>query len=118
MEALGWAMPNINSVAPGAVGIPWLKTLDMRVSWPFKIKDRVTLEPSASAFNVFNFVNLFAAGNLPAASLLPGQNGLLAPNVVGGVTSDASTPFRTSFQSGTYSLGAPRQFEFGLRISF
>ena len=118
MEALGWAMPNINSVAPGAVGIPWLKTLDMRVSWPIKIKDRVTLEPSASAFNVLNFVNLFSSGNLPAASLLPGQNGLLAPNVVGGVTSGASTPFRTSFQSGTYSLGAPRQFEFGLRISF
>jgi hypothetical protein len=118
MEALGWAMPNINSVAPGAVGIPWLKTLDMRVSWPIKIKDRVTIEPSASAFNVLNFVNLFAPGNLPAASLLPGQNGLLAPNVVGGVTSSTSTPFRTSFQSGTNSLGAPRQFEFGLRIIF
>jgi hypothetical protein len=118
MEALGWAMPNINSVTPGAVGIPWLKTLDLRVSWPVKIKDRVTVEPSASVFNVLNFVNLFAAGNLPAASLLPGQNGLLAPNVLGGVTSSTSTPFRTSFQSGTYALGAPRQFEFGLRVTF
>jgi hypothetical protein len=92
--------------------------MDMRVAWPIKIKDRVTIEPSASVFNVLNFVNLFQPGNLPGASLLPGQNGLLAPNVLGGVTAGGSTPFRAGFQSGTYALGAPRQFEFGLRISF
>ena len=49
----------------------------------------------------------------------PGSGAYLAPNVVGGVTPGSSlTPFRASFQSGTYALGAPRQFEFGLRISF
>jgi hypothetical protein len=42
----------------------------------------------------------------------------LAPNAVGGVTGPGLTPFRASFQSGTYALGAPRQFEFGLRIAF
>jgi hypothetical protein len=119
MAALGWILPQLGSVAPGALGIPWLKSLDLKASWPLKIKERVTIEPSASVFNVFNFTNAFLPGNLPGASLLPGQNGLLAPNVLGGVTPGASfTPFRASFQSGTYALGAPRQFEFGLRISF
>jgi hypothetical protein len=119
MAALGWIMPTLGSVAPHAVASPWLKSMDLRASWPIKIKDRVTVEPSASVFNVFNFANAFLPGNMPSASLLPGQNGLLAPNVVGGVAPGSSyTPFRTGFQSGTYALGAPRQFEFGLRISF
>ena len=118
MVDLGWVMPTLNSVAPNALGIPWLKSMDLRASWPIKIKERVTIEPSASVFNVFNLVNTSLPGNLPAASLLPGQNGLLAPNVVGGVTTGSMTPFRAGFQSGTYALGAPRQLEFGLRISF
>jgi hypothetical protein len=119
MAALGWIMPTLGSVAPHAVASPWLKSMDLRASWPIKIKDRVTIEPSASVFNVFNFTNAFLPGNMESSSLLPGQNGLLAPNVVGGVAPGSSyTPFRTSFQSGTYALGAPRQFEFGLRISF
>ncbi|MGB8949954.1 MAG: hypothetical protein WCC05_13170, partial [Candidatus Sulfotelmatobacter sp.] len=119
MAALGWIMPTIGSVANHALATPWLKTMDLRLSWPIKVKDRVTIEPSASVFNVFNFANAFQSGNMPSASLLPGPNGVLAPNVVGGVASGSSyMPFRTSFQSGTFALGAPRQFEFGLRISF
>jgi hypothetical protein len=119
MAALGWIMPTLASVAPHAVATPWLKTMDLRVAWPLKVKDRVTIEPSASVFNVFNFANAFQPGNMPSGSLLPGPNGVLAPNVVGGVAPGSSyTPFRTSLQSGTYALGAPRQFEFGLRITF
>jgi Carboxypeptidase regulatory-like domain len=119
MASLGWVMPTLGSVAPHAVASPWLKSLDLRASWPLKVKERVTIEPSASVFNVFNFANEFQPGNSPSASLLPGQNGLLAPNVVGGVAPGSSlTPFRAGFQSGTYALGAPRRFEFGLRITF
>ena len=119
MASLGWIMPTLGSVAPHAASSPWLKSLDLRASWPLKLKDRMTIEPSASVFNVFNFANEFLPGNSPSASLLPGQNGLLAPNVAGGVAPGSSlTPFRAGFQSGTYALGAPRRFEFGLRISF
>jgi hypothetical protein len=56
--------------------------------------------------------------------MLPGPNptlvpsGVLAPNVVGGVTNTSLTPFRAGLQSGTYAQGAPRSLEFGLRISF
>jgi hypothetical protein len=119
LTALGWVLPTLSSVAPGAVGIPWLKSLDLKASWPFKVKEGVIIEPIASVFNVFNFANAFLPGNLPGASLVPGSGAYLAPSVVGGVTPGSSlTPFRASFQSGTYALGAPRQFEFGLRISF
>src|SRR5260370_38365800 len=60
----------------------------------------------------------FLPGNLPAPSLAPASGAYLAPNVVGGVTRGSSlTPFGARFQSGTYALGAPRQFGFGLRMS-
>ena len=119
MVALGWVMPTVGSVAPYALGIPWLKSMDLRASRPIKIKERVVIDPSVSVFNVFNLVNTFLPGNLPGASLLPGQNGLLAPNVLGGVSLVSGfAPFRAGFQSGTYAMGAPRVFEFALRISF
>jgi hypothetical protein len=127
LTALGWTLPTIGSVAPGALGIPWLKSMDLKAAWPIKIKERVTIEPSASVFNVFNFANAFLPGNFPSPSLGPSDPTCLpncgatplAPSVIGGVTRGSSlTPFRASFQSGTYALGAPRQFEFGLKISF
>jgi hypothetical protein len=96
-----------------------VKSIDLKASWPLKIKDGITIEPSASIYNVFNLVNSFLPGNLPGASLLPGQNGVLAPNVLGGITSGpGAAPFRTNFQSGTFAQGGPRQLEFGLRITF
>lgn len=122
MTALGWTLPTLANVAPGAVGFTWLKSFDLKASWPIKVGERFTIEPSAGIFNIFNFANNFLPGNLPGGTpgtLTPGSNGVLAPNSIGGVTPGANLlPYRASFQSGTYALGAPRQFEFGLRIAF
>jgi hypothetical protein len=123
LKALAWDLPTLANVAPGAVGFPWLKSLDLKASWPIRIMERVTLEPSASIFNIFNFANNFLPGNLPGGTpgtlSAGGPGGTLSPNSVGGVTSGSSlVPYRASFQSGTYALGAPRQFEFGLRVAF
>jgi hypothetical protein len=122
MNALGWVMPQVAPPPLNAVNFPWLKSVDVRAAWPIKLKLRdqsITVEPSANVFNVFNFANSFLPGNLPTASMLPGgPNGTLGPNTAGGVTGAGLTPYRASFQSGTYALGTPRQFEFGLRIEF
>lgn len=118
MQALQWVMPQVASVAPGAQSFPWLKSVDLKAAWPIKVRERITLEPSVNVFNIFNFANSYLSGNLPSASLLPGGTGYLAPNAVGGVTGAGLTPYRANFQSGTYALGAPRQFEFGLRVEF
>jgi hypothetical protein len=124
MAALGWVTPTIPSVQQGAADSPWLKTVDLRLAWPIKISDRFTISPSASVFNVLNFANAFQPGDFPNGSLLSGPNptfvtnGVLAPSVAGGVLKSGLTPFRSGLQSGTFSAGAPRQLEFGLRISF
>jgi hypothetical protein len=67
---------------------------------------------------LFNMTNAFLPGNLPLSPLVPGPNGNIAPNAIGGVTQAGILPYRASFQSGTYALGTPRQFEFGLKLDF
>jgi hypothetical protein len=124
MAALGWVMPTLPSLPPDAGGFTWFRTFDLKVAWPLKIKDRFEFEPSVSVFNILNFANTFLPGNLTGAALYPGPNPTLAPNgvlsgnVTGGTVGPAQAPFRASLQSGTFAAGAPRQIEFGLRISF
>ena len=124
LAALGWVMPTLPALPFGAINMPWLKTFDVRAAWPIKIRDRFTVEPSANFFNVLNIATPFQPGNLPLGSMLPGPNptlvssGVLAPNVVGGVTGAGLNPFRAGVQPGTFALGAPRQIEFGLRVEF
>jgi hypothetical protein len=120
MSLLGWVMPQLPSVPAGARDFGWLKGFDFKAAWPIRIKERFTVEPGVSIFNLFNFSNAFLGGNLPLQNLTPNPNnpGVLASNAVGGVTQQNILPFRATFQSGTYALGAPRQFEFGLKIDF
>jgi Carboxypeptidase regulatory-like domain len=124
MTALGWVMPTIPSVNVHAMNVPWLEIFDLRASWPVTFRDRITIEPSAAVFNVFNFGNAGQAGNMFGNSLYPGpnptfqQNGFLAPNVIGGITDAGLNPFRAGLQSGNFAAGAPRQVEFGLKITF
>jgi Carboxypeptidase regulatory-like domain len=122
MTAMGWVMPSLPSVVPGALNFPWLKAFDFAMAWPIPIlkEKRLTITPSVSVFNLFNFSNSFLPGNLPQSTLTPGPDGIhISPNAIGGVTHGSSlAPFLASFQSGTYALGAPRQFEFGLKIDF
>ena len=33
----------------------WLKTMDLRLNWPFQVGERVMIEPNVSFFNVFQF---------------------------------------------------------------
>ena len=121
MAALGWVMPTLPNVAPGAVNFPWLKSFDLEMAWPIPLlkEGRLKITPSVSIFNLFNFRNSFLPGNLPLPNLSPGgNNGTIAPGFIGGVTSSGLTPYYASFQSGTYALGAPRQFEFGLKLDW
>jgi hypothetical protein len=124
MNALGWVLPTLASMPPDAGGTMWVKTFDVRASWPFTFKDRFVIEPSVSVFNVINFANGFMPGNLGSSSMYFGPNitqkpnGILAPNALGGIQGSGLAPFRASMQSGTFAMGAPRQIEFNLRFSF
>ncbi len=101
----------------------WLKTIDLRLSRPIQVTERVKLEPNLSVFNVFNWANYGGAGN-QLSGVLDGAPGTSLNNSSGPASCGASTTFCTArldrvlAGSGTYATGAPRQIELGVRITF
>ncbi len=121
---------NLRSAGQECQGLPghfaeatWLKTIDLRLSWPLRVGERVQVEPNASFFNVFNFANFGGAGN-QLSGVLDGAPGSSLNNASSAGYCGNSTAFCTSrldrvlAGSGTYANGAPRQMEFGVRITF
>jgi hypothetical protein len=114
LVALGAVKPALANAVPGELGNGILRTLDMSLSYPIKIKERFRLEPSIRFFNLFNFANfdvltgtLALQGETPAPGSVQGT----------GTTADRDQ-VRLGNGSGTFSQGAPRQIEYGLRITF
>jgi hypothetical protein len=112
LQSLGLVAPSLTPPVPGQTNFTWLKTMDVNLGWKFTFHERVSIEPSVAAFNVFNFGNF----NLPPntmSGLLTG--GVGAINGTGG--SDVNV-FRVGNGTGVYALGASRQIEWGLKITF
>jgi hypothetical protein len=123
LVALGAFSPVIPSLPGHSAEATWLKTVDLRLSWPFRVGERVKLEPNVSVFNAFNFANFGGAGN-QLSGVLNGAPGSSLNNASSAGFCGSSTTFCTSRLdrvlpgSGTYANGTPRQMEFGLRITF
>jgi hypothetical protein len=121
--ALGAYAPLIQGLPSHAAEATWLKTMDLRLSRPFQVGERVKLEPNVSIFNVFNWANFGGAGN-QLSGVMNGAPGSSLNNASSGSYCGNSTTFCTQRLdrvlpgSGTYATGAPRQMEFGVRITF
>jgi hypothetical protein len=125
LQALGGVLPQVALAPQGQVGLGWLKTFDLKFSYPRKFGERFALEPSVSVFNAFNNAN-FDLPNAPIGNTLN-----LAPcipslpadsnNCNGTINSTTSVQHnanRVLPGSGVFDLGAPRVVEFGLKFSF
>jgi hypothetical protein len=115
LQALGGVAPALSPVVPGEVGLTWLKTFDMSLTWIGKvnIKEReFSIEPSASFYNLFNFANFNIPGNVLSGILTGGAGSL------NGTTYSSANSFRVGVGTGVFALGAPRTIEFGLKLAF
>jgi len=112
LQQLGAVAPVVALAPPGQVNLSWLRAFDLNVRWSHAIGEKVTLETNVSFYNLFNFANF----DLPSTLL----NGLLtgAAGQINGTTALGHNIDRVGVGTGVYSLGAPRQIEFGLRLVF
>jgi hypothetical protein len=114
MIALGAVMPVVADAPAGESNLGWLKTIDVRLTYPIHLWAGVVISPSISAFNAFNFGNFDKGINL-LSGILSG-----APGSINGTTAanGGHEATRVGLGSGVNTQGAPRQLEYGLRISF
>jgi len=112
LVSLGAISPPIALAPKGQVGLGPLRTFDLRLSWVHTFKEKLTVEPSAAAFNLFNFANFDLPGSVLNGSLTGG------PGSANGTTYRERVTNRVGVGTGVFALGAPRVFEFGLRVSF
>jgi hypothetical protein len=102
------------------VGNGIFREVSTTLAWPIKLTERFYIEPSFSAFNVFNLANFGQEfGALPYAltPFAPGSVGT-AGSVNGTSTGSTRESLRVGTGSGVFSLGAPRQVEWGVRLNF
>ncbi len=97
---------------PGQVNYSWLETFDTTLAWSYNIKERVTIKPSIGIYNLFNFVN-FDLPTSMMSGLLTGQTGSINGTDYAGHFTN-----RVGAGTGVFTLGSPRQIEFGLKVVF
>jgi len=124
LQALGGVLPQVALAPQGQVGLGWLKTFDLKLSYPRKFGETFTVEPSVSVFNAFNNANF----DLPSSTIGPTlnlkgsecdpANPVNCNGTVNSTTSVQHNSNRVLPGSGVFDLGAPRVVEFGLKLSF
>jgi hypothetical protein len=105
----------VPGVIPGEVGLTWLKTFDMSLTWIGKVhvgEKELSLEPSVSFYNLLNFANFDIPGNVLSGILTGGVGSANATTYAG------AEGVRIGVGTGVFSLGAPRTIEFGLKMTF
>ena len=111
LQGLGGVFQQLDPPPPGEVGLGWLKTFDLKFSYPRKIGERFAVEPSVSVYNAFNNANF----DLPNSPL---SGNLDSPGSINETTTLGHNLNRVLPGSGVFDLGAPRVVEFGLKLSF
>jgi hypothetical protein len=112
LQGLHGVAPFIPLPPTGEVSTYGLRAFDLKFSWVYKFKERFTFEPGVSLYKAFNFAN-FDLPQTMISGILNGQQGSL-----NGTTYAGQSAQRVGVGTGVYGLGAPRAFEWGLKLTF
>ncbi|MDP9339091.1 MAG: TonB-dependent receptor [Acidobacteriota bacterium] len=109
LTSLGAVISPVDPAPSDQKNNPRFFTTDIRLSWRWRVKEHLEIEPSVDCFNIWNKNNVIG----PAGPLDPTLSG--APGSINGTTSFFT---RVGAGSGSFSSGQPRAFQFGIRVSF
>ena len=112
LVSLGAVKDNVLTAPTGIVGNGWLRQIDAKIAWPIKIRERVTISPNVAFFNLLNLANFGISPSGTLSGILSGAKGSANG------TTYADQGNRAGLGSGVFQLGAPRQIEFGLSLTF
>ena len=114
LQALGGVAPSTPAAPSDQANFPWLRAFDMNIAWKCTFKERVSIEPSINFFNLFNFGNFDLPGTILMAPYLTGT-----PGAINGTTRQQNKDsFRVGNGTGVYGLGAARQIEWAMKLTF
>jgi Carboxypeptidase regulatory-like domain len=122
LQSLGGVAPTVSLAPQGNPNLAWLRAMDMKLAWQHSFFEHVNVEPSVGFYNVFNFAN-FDPSVSPLGGILNGSacsiNGTVRHITNAATQGQYDCPSdRIGLGTGVFGLGAPRQIEFNLRISF
>ena len=100
LQAMNGVAPSLPAPVAGAVGLAWLKDVDLSLRWKYRIKEKVSVEPGIGFFNVFNFANF----DLPPNVLSPYLTG--APGNIGGTNYLGTQNVRRRCRHGRLWVGS------------
>ena len=116
LQALGAVAQPIGVPPANNVGLGWLKDFDTTFSWVGHAwHERLTIIPSVSIFNTFNFANFDSAASILNPQLNGGAGSI---NGTGPNTVANPRPDRIGAGTGVFAFGAPRTIEWGLKLQF
>lgn len=104
--AIGAVAQTVDPVPADEKNNPLFYTTDIRLSWNWKVKEHLSIQPMVDCFNIFNKTNTQG----PLSGILSG-----APGTISGTEAYFT---RVGAGSGSFSSGQPRAFQFGIRVSF
>lgn len=121
LVALGAVAPSVPQAPSGQVGLDSFVAGDFRVSWRLRpsrfwnFRESLIIEPTMDIFNLFNIANYDPPNGLTTHTLSGALDG--TPGSVNGTT-QADRTNRYGLGSGVFSVGLPRSFQFGVRVTF
>jgi len=112
LQKLGGVAPTILTAPSDQVNFAWMRAFDLNIGWRYRIKEKVTIEPTVYFYNLFNFSNF----DLPPVAM----SGLLTgtPGGINGTGKIDNEAFRVGNGTGVYAVGSSRQIEWGMKVSF
>jgi len=120
LAQIGAVAPQVAVAPSDQLTFPWTKSVDFKVAWPHKFKERFTIEPSIAFYNIFNFANFNQPPGVTSGWLTSGSGSLNSTHTTlqSGENNIQSDLFRVGAGTGVFGLASPRVAEFALKVTF